>query len=191
MRRIRSPLPPCSHPGLAIVALVAASLGASPTFHQLAPRVVFTDITASTGITFTHTSAPDKKYVVESMSGGVGLFDFDKDGWLDVYVVNSPTVANPAGARSALWRNNHDGTFIDVTERAGVGSPGWAMGVATGDYDNDGWEDTRPGCTDHARTRDRAHPGEVTTVPPYRAEQNRASARTVSLAPQNMNFNPS
>ena len=83
------------------------------------------------------------------MSGGVALFDFDKDGWLDVYLVNSPTVATAAsraGARSALWRNNHDGTFSDVTERAGVGYPGWAMGVATGDYDNDGWEDLYVTC---------------------------------------------
>jgi hypothetical protein len=125
----------------AIGALVAATVAAAPAFNQPDRRVVFTDTTVSTGITFTHVSALEKKYIVESMSGGVGLFDFDKDGWLDVYVVNSPTVANPSGARSALWRNNHDGTFIDVTERAGVGSPGWAMGVATGDYDNDGWED--------------------------------------------------
>ena len=83
------------------------------------------------------------------MSGGVGLFDFDKDGWLDVYLANSPTVGtagSPSGARSALWRNNHDGTFSDVTERAGVGYPGWAMGVATGDYDNDGWEDLYVTC---------------------------------------------
>ena len=116
--------------------------------HPIHP-VVFTDITAATGITFSHVSASEKKYIVESMSGGAGLFDFDKDGWLDIYLVNSPTVAtaaNPAGARSALWRNNHDGTFSDVTERAGVGYPGWAMGVATGDYDNDGWDDLYITC---------------------------------------------
>ena len=111
--------------------------------------MIFTDVTASTGITFSHVFSPDKKYIVESMSGGVALFDFDKDGWIDIYLVNSPTVAtaaNPGGARSALWRNNRNGTFIDVTERAGVGAPGWAMGVATGDYDNDGWEDLYVTC---------------------------------------------
>ena len=132
----------------ALVALVAATLGQT-TFTQPDPPVVFTDITAASGITFTHLSAPEKKYIVESMSGGVGLLDFDKDGWLDVYVVNSPTVATAAdlrAARSGLWRNNHDGTFTDVTERAGVGYPGWAMGVATGDYDNDGWEDLYVTC---------------------------------------------
>jgi enediyne biosynthesis protein E4 len=134
---------------LAMVALVAATLGAAPAFNQPGSGVVFTDVTASTKITFAHAFSPEKKYIVESMSGGVALFDFDKDGWLDVYLANSPTVAtagNPASARSALWRNNHDGTFIDVTERAGVGSPGWAMGVATGDYDNDGWEDLYVTC---------------------------------------------
>ena len=133
----------------ATITLVAATLGAAPTFNPPDPSVVFTDITAATGITFSHVSASEKKYIVESMSGGVGLFDFDKDGWLDVYLANSPTVAtaaNHAGARSALWRNNHDGTFSDVTERAGVGYPGWAMGVATGDYDNDGWEDLYITC---------------------------------------------
>jgi enediyne biosynthesis protein E4 len=129
--------------------LVAATLGEAPAVTPADPSVVFTDITAATGITFSHVSASEKKYIVESMSGGVALFDFDKDGWLDVYLVNSPTVAtaaNGAGARSALWRNNHDGTFSDVTERAGVGYPDWAMGVATGDYDNDGWEDLYVTC---------------------------------------------
>ena len=135
---------------LAVVTLVAASLAAGALRSVSSDtRVVFTDITTATGISFSHASAPEKKYIVESMSGGVALFDFDKDGWLDVYLVNSPTVAtaaNPASARSALWRNKGDGTFTDVTERAGVGDPGWAMGVATGDYDNDGWEDLYVTC---------------------------------------------
>jgi hypothetical protein len=109
-------------------------------------RVVFTDITASSGVKFKHVLAPEKKYVIETMSGGVALFDFDKDGWLDIYFVNSPTVAQPTGARSELWRNQGDGTFTDVTDKAGVGFPGWGMGVATGDYDNDGWEDLYVTC---------------------------------------------
>jgi hypothetical protein len=132
-----------------MAALVAATLGAAPTVNQPGSGPIFTDITASTRITFAHVFSPEKKYIVESMSGGVALLDFDKDGWLDVYLANSPTVAtagSPANARSALWRNNHDGTFSDMTERAGVGSPGWAMGVATGDYDNDGWEDLYVTC---------------------------------------------
>ncbi len=112
-------------------------------------RVVFTDVTAASGITFKHISAPEKKYIVESMSGGVALFDFDKDGRLDIYLVNSLTVttaSNPRSARSELWRNNGNGTFTDVTEKAGVGYPGWGMGVCTGDYENDGWEDLYVTC---------------------------------------------
>ena len=111
--------------------------------------VTFTDITNATGITFRHVSAPEKKYILESMSGGVALFDFDGDGHQDVYLVNSLTVETAAdrrSARSELWRNRGDGTFVDVTERAGVGYPGWAMGVATGDYDNDGWDDLYVTC---------------------------------------------
>ncbi|MGE0130509.1 MAG: CRTAC1 family protein [Blastocatellales bacterium] len=109
-------------------------------------RVVFTDITEASGIKFKHVSAPDKKYILESMSGGVALFDFDKDGWQDIYFVNAPTVAEPTGARSELWRNNGNGTFNDVTDKAGVGFPGWGMGVCAGDYDNDGWEDLYVTC---------------------------------------------
>jgi hypothetical protein len=133
---------------LAALALAIATAVAAPS-PPSAAGIVFTDITAATGITFNHVSAPEKKYIVESMSGGVALFDFDNDGLLDVYLANSPTVAtaaDPASARSALWRNRGDGTFVDVTERAGVGYPGWAMGVATGDYDNDGWEDLYVTC---------------------------------------------
>lgn len=106
--------------------------------------VTFTDVTASAGITFKHAFSPEKQYIVESMSGGVAMFDFDRDGWIDLYFVNAPTVATAADAKSApseLWRNNGDGTFTNVTDKAGVGFPGWGMGVATGDYDNDGWED--------------------------------------------------
>ena len=115
----------------------AASLSCSPTSQ---PR---------RGITFSHVSAPEKKYIVESMSGGVALFDFDKDGLLDVYLVNSPTVATAPirRARAASCGGiAGDGTFVDVTDKAGVGYPGWGMGVATGDYDNDGWEDLYVTC---------------------------------------------
>jgi hypothetical protein len=136
------------------VALSAAGGGdqgaPSPPVSSAADSgVTFTDITRESGITFVHVSAPDKKYIVESMSGGVALFDFDRDGWLDVYLVNSLTVAtagNPRAARSGLWRNRGDGTFTDVTEAAGVGYPGWGMGAATGDFDNDGWDDLYVTC---------------------------------------------
>ena len=103
-----------------------------------------TDVTAQTKITFFHVSAPEKKYIIESMSGGLALFDYDKDGLLDIYFVNSLTIGNqpaPNEGRCQLWRNNGNGTFTDVTEKAGVGLYGWAMGVCAGDYNNDGWED--------------------------------------------------
>ena len=114
-----------------------------------AKTVVFTDVTRASGITFSHVSDPEKKYILESMSGGVALFDYDRDGLLDIYLVNAPTVATaaePRGARSELWRNRGDGTFADVTDKAGVGYPGWGMGAAVGDIDNDGWEDLYVTC---------------------------------------------
>jgi hypothetical protein len=108
------------------------------------PAVMFRDITRETGITFQHHAAPEKKYIVESMSGGVALFDFDNDNLIDIYFVDSLTVEtfkDPKAARSALYKNRGSGRFEDVTDRAGVGHPGWGMGVCTADVDGDGWED--------------------------------------------------
>lgn len=107
------------------------------------------DITSSTHIRFNHLSSPDKKYILESMSGGVALIDYDRDGWPDIYFTNAPDVdMQLAGkkARSALFHNNHDGTFTDVTDKAGVGYPCWAMGAVVGDYNNDGWPDLLVTC---------------------------------------------
>jgi enediyne biosynthesis protein E4 len=109
----------------------------------------FTDITDRAGIKFTHVSSPEKKYIVESMSGGVALFDYDNDGYLDIYLVNSLTVdlvKSKQKTRSVLYHNNGDGTFTDVTDKAGVGDIGWGMGAAIGDYNNDGWDDIYVTC---------------------------------------------
>ena len=106
--------------------------------------ISFEDVTAHAGITFEHAVSPDKKYLYESMSGGVLLIDYDGDGWLDIYFTNAQSVAMTLSgqrAKSALYRNNHDGTFTDVTDKAGVGYPCSAMGGAVGDYNNDGWPD--------------------------------------------------
>jgi enediyne biosynthesis protein E4 len=111
------------------------------------PQLV--DITASTGIHFEHLSSPDQKFIVESMSGGVALIDYDGDGWLDIYFTGAPSVSmalEGKKARSALYRNNHDGTFTDVADKAGVAYPCWAMGVAVGDYNNDGKPDLVVSC---------------------------------------------
>ncbi len=111
------------------------------------PQLV--DITASTGIHFEHLSSPEQRYIVESMSAGVALIDYDRDGWRDIYFTNAQSVEMAlAGkkARSALFHNNHDGTFTDVTDKAGVGYPCWGMGAAVGDYNNDGWPDLLVTC---------------------------------------------
>ena len=107
------------------------------------------DITGQAGITFQHTSDPEKKYIIESMSGGVILFDYDRDGWLDIYFTNAPTVSMALRgeiSKGALYHNNHDGTFTDVTAKAGVAAPCFAMGGAVGDYNNDGWPDLYITC---------------------------------------------
>jgi hypothetical protein len=83
------------------------------------------------------------------MSGGVLLIDYDRDGLLDIYLTNAPTVdmaLKNQKSRSALYHNNGDGTFTDVTDKAGVGFPGFAMGGAVGDYNNDGWPDMYITC---------------------------------------------
>lgn len=108
-----------------------------------------TDIYAKTGINFVHTSAPEKKYIVESMSGGVLLIDYDRDGFLDIYFTNAPTVEmalKNEKAKSLLYHNNGNGTFSDVTDKAGVGFPGYAMGGAVADYNNDGFPDLYITC---------------------------------------------
>lgn len=137
---------------IAALVSVAISVGAL----ERAPdkpgvQVQFTDITDA-GIKFRHISAPEKKYVVESMSGGVALFDYDNDGCLDIYFTNSLTVDtanNPQSAPSALYHNNCDGTFTDVTEKSGLAYPGWAVGVVAADYDGDGYEDLYVTCLGH------------------------------------------
>jgi len=117
------------------------------TGAQSYPELV--DITDSTGIHFEHLSSPEEKYIVESMSGGVALIDYDRDGWPDLYFTNAQNVEmalHGTKARSALYHNNHDGTFTDVTEKAGVAYPCWAMGASVGDYNNDGWPDLLVTC---------------------------------------------
>ena len=127
-----------------IAIAVVSALAASIVVTTAAPTLLFRDVTADASITFQHHAAPEKKYIVESMSGGVALLDFDNDGLVDIYLVDSLTVETkdkPSAARSALYRNLGHGKFEDVTEKAGVAHPGWGMGVCTADVDGDGWED--------------------------------------------------
>jgi hypothetical protein len=121
-----------------IAALLALSIPTSTS------TLLFRDITAEAGITFQHHAAPEKKYIVESMSGGVALFDYNNDGLVDMFFVDSLTVEtarDSSAARSALYRNLGNGKFEDVTEKSGLAHPGWGMGVCTADVDGDGWED--------------------------------------------------
>jgi hypothetical protein len=117
--------------------------------------VTFVDVAVSAGITFRHDNAASpEKYLIETMGAGCGWIDFDQDGLLDLYLVNSAatrlyTPKQPL--RSALYRNNRDGTFTDVTSKAGVGAEGlFGMGVAVGDYDNDGFPDLYVTGYDHS-----------------------------------------
>ncbi|WP_263355681.1 CRTAC1 family protein [Acidicapsa ligni] len=119
----------------------------APAQPKNLPELV--DITASTGINFDHLSSPDQRYIVESMGGGVAILDYDQDGWPDLYFTNAQSVDMAlAGkkARSVLYHNNHDGTFTDVTDKAGVGYPCWGMGASVGDYNNDAWPDLLVTC---------------------------------------------
>jgi hypothetical protein len=107
------------------------------------------DITPKCGVNFSHSSSPESRYIIESMSGGVLLLDYDRDGWLDIYFTNAPKAQGALKgekARSALYHNNHDGKFTDVTDKAGVGFPCFAMGGAVADFDNDGWPDIYVTC---------------------------------------------
>ena len=111
-----------------------------------ASKIVFRDIARSAGIDFVHDNARTAdKYLIETMGAGCGWIDYDADGLLDLYLVNSAAtrVYKPkASLRSALYHNNGDGNFTNVTEKAGVGAEGlFGMGVAVGDYDNDGFSD--------------------------------------------------
>jgi hypothetical protein len=121
-----------------------------PASQTVPPSTIrFSDITAASGIKFEHVTSPEKKYLIESMPGGVLLLDYDGDGWVDIYFTNAPTVEmaqHGVRAKSALYHNNHDGTFTDVTDKAGVAYPCWAMGGAVGDFNNDGWPDILVTC---------------------------------------------
>ena len=109
--------------------------------------VIFADTAPSAGLARWHntTGTALKQQIIEAKGSGVCLIDYDRDGWLDIYLVNGSTFEALAGKaespHAALFRNNHDGTFTDVTTQAGVANDRWGLGCAVGDYDNDGWPD--------------------------------------------------
>jgi hypothetical protein len=109
--------------------------------------VVFQDIAEKAGLTKWHhqMGSPEKQFIIETVGSGVGLLDYDNDGWLDIYLVNGSTYDAETGKatppHAALFHNNHDGTFTNVAAQAGVQNDRWGFGVAIADYDNDGWPD--------------------------------------------------
>ena len=109
--------------------------------------VIFEDASKASGLaTWQHVMGTrQKKYILETDGSGLGLIDYDNDGWLDIYLVNGSTYEAMSGKakapHAALFHNNHDGTFTDVAAKAGVTNDRWGFGVAIGDYDNDGWPD--------------------------------------------------
>jgi hypothetical protein len=141
--------------------VLSASASASRLFAQgVAPRSVkpqakpapsgkpfdahFVDVAAMAGLTapVIYGNAESKDYILEATGCGCAFFDYDNDGWMDVFLLSGTKVEGaPPGATNRLYKNNRDGTFADVTDKAGLRNAGWASGVCVGDYNNDGFED--------------------------------------------------
>src|SRR5687768_13378325 len=126
------------------VANQTASSSPSPTPPRPSGPIEFTDVSAQAGIHFKHNSgAFGKKYLPETLGNGCAFLDFDNDGWQDILIVNSTAWPERKTPRSflALYHNNQDGTFTDVTRQAGLAVEVYGIGVAAADYDNDGNQD--------------------------------------------------
>ena len=137
------------HRYLRLIVLLAVSTACAQQAPKHTPQPVanFVDIAEKAGITMTDVfgGVDTKKYIIETTGTGVAIFDYDNDGWPDIFFVNGTTLEAAKagkGPTNHLYHNNHDGTFTDVTEKAGLAdATGWGQGVCVGDYDNDGWED--------------------------------------------------
>src|SRR5580698_443507 len=128
---------------LALGALVFAQRG---SVDAVVAPIVFQDIAKSAQLGFVlKNSASANKYQIETMPAGVAVLDYDNDGFEDIYFVNGANIPSLAKTDASYWnrlyRNNGDGTFTDVTAKAGVAGDGYGMAVAVGDFDNDGWDD--------------------------------------------------
>jgi enediyne biosynthesis protein E4 len=134
---------------LLVLVMGTAAAGqpsASPNKGAPSPIANFTDVARKAGLTMVNVfgGKDSKKYIIETTGTGVAIFDYDNDGWPDIFLVNGTTLEGfptGKGPTNHLYRNNHDGTFSDVTEKSGLTATGWGQGVCVGDYDNDGWED--------------------------------------------------
>jgi enediyne biosynthesis protein E4 len=131
----------CAAAWLAMTSVLSGQASTSPP--ESSP-VTFRDITQKAGIHFVHNNAAfGKKYLPETMGPGVAFIDYDNDGWQDIFLVNGTDWPGRSSKHSTpkLYHNNHDGTFTDVTHKAGLDVELFGMGVAVGDYDNDGFDD--------------------------------------------------
>jgi len=129
---------------LALLACALGVLAQAPKSSEAGSAITFRDITQRAGIHFVHNNgAFGKKYLPETMGPGVAFIDYDNDGWTDIFLVNGTDWTGHASKHSTpkLYHNNHDGTFTDVTHKAGLDIEIFGMGVAVGDYDNDGYDD--------------------------------------------------
>jgi hypothetical protein len=131
---------------------MAAAQASAPNFVHAAQAVSaalppfsrFADVAAQAGLTQPIVYGPtgEVPYIIESMGGGCAFFDYDNDGWMDIFILGGRLLESvPPRSGNRLYRNNRDGTFTDVTAKSGLGDPGWANGVCVGDYNNDGFED--------------------------------------------------
>jgi enediyne biosynthesis protein E4 len=129
---------------IAAFVLILAATGICSALQQSSP-LTFSNVAAQAGITFKHQNgASPQKFMPETMGGGSLIFDYDGDGWQDVLLINGGSFVDTrvaAAARHALYRNNGNGTFTDKSANSGIGVAGYAMGVCSADYDNDGWPD--------------------------------------------------
>jgi hypothetical protein len=134
---------------LALIGMHCRAQSVYPPSAEHPTPAWFVDVAAHAGITVRNVngSAENKRYIVEATGSGVAIIDYDRDGWPDIYLVNGaelPSAGKPtpsAPATGHLFHNNHDGTFTDVTLKAGLVSNGWGQGACVGDYDNDGFDD--------------------------------------------------
>lgn len=132
-------------PVAVLSSLFSGKLPAAPaSARPLPPFSHFVDVAHAAGLTEPTLCGEESSftYIVESMATGCAFFDYDNDGWMDIFILSSRRLENtPAGATNRLYKNNRDGTFTDVTAKAGLIDIGWAQGVCVGDYNNDGFED--------------------------------------------------
>jgi hypothetical protein len=177
----QAPQPPKPQPAQGMSSGIAGGIGAAPVYdEQKRPitaggfvdsgPVVFQDIAKAAGLSgWTHKmGAPEKNFIVETNGSGVCLIDYDNDGWLDIYLVNGATFDSLDGKETpphaALFHNNHDGTFTDVSAKAGVQNDRWGYGCSVADYNNDGWPDLYVGNYGKNRLYRNNHDGTFTDV---------------------------